>query len=98
MGVNSSDVIVYLSLASNSINDRLSHHICPEGVVDSKMWLVQGNVTQGAIEIIGWMTSFIEQSVIQLQRDRVLSFVYKSVSVHDRMLGSELLRTKLQFW
>lgn len=95
MGVDSSDMIVYLSLASNSIDDRLSHHIRPKSVVDSKMWLVHGNVTQGAIEIVGWMTSVIEQSVIQIQRSQVTSFVYKSVGVHDRMLGSELLWTKL---
>lgn len=95
MGVDFSDVVVHLLLAPSSIDDRLGHHIRSESVVDSKMWLIHGDVTQGAVEKISWVVSFIEQSVKQFERSRVISFVHKSIGVHDCVLGFEMFRTKL---
>ena len=98
MGINSPDVIVCISIITDSIYDRLSHHIRSKSIVDSKMRLIHCDEAQSAIEIVGWMAPLIKKFVVQAHRSNIVALVHKSVGVHDCVLGLDPLGTKFQSW
>lgn len=98
MGIDSSDVIICISVVTDSVYDRLSHHIRSKSIVDSKVRLICRDEAQSAIEIVGWVAPLIKKFVVQAHRSGIVAFVYKSVGVHDRVLDLYPLRTKLQSW
>lgn len=65
VSINSSNMIVALSFVTNSVNDTLSHHVCSESVVDSKMRLMCGDKTQSAIQIVDRMASLLKKFVVR---------------------------------
>jgi hypothetical protein len=64
VSVDSSDVIIDLSVITQGVYDRLSHHICPESIVDGKMGPICRDKAQSAVEIVGWMASFIQKLIV----------------------------------
>lgn len=44
------------------------------------------------------MASLIEEFVVQAYGSRIVSFVHKSVGVHDCVIGFDPLRAELQSW
>jgi len=98
VSVDSSDVIICISIVSDGIYDRLCHHERSKSIVDSKVRLICRDEAQSAIEIVGWMAPPIKKSVVQAHRSGIVSIIDKSVGIHDRVLGLDSLGTKLQSW